>query len=544
MKKSFVFLVLILIFTGCEKETIGENNQEQKTSENSLITSKHVSLQEIPEIGPYIRSIIKSRHSAVKKSSDEFPFGEIDTTKVFISKDTIGSLTYTFLLQNNSNNDSEPYYFDNLIISKKVENSEPTAFILRYTPKETHLTANSTSTFRAKINYFPLHHFSFQDIYNKQSACTLTYTYDCGLSGHHESLDEPGCTSSQLYVSLIAECPDPSSPYPTTETINTEVYTATGDTSEDPLSGGGGSLGGGGTTTPIITPYDDDYETMLKYDTMVKKLSLNTVREYWLRDFHNYDFAMALYDYLGEHGFSDASINFGNEALDAKRHEGEVDFDNQIIKDASFIGTKADCVLEALINSGNNIFKTVSAAFTEDKSEFRLKFTAYNDSSDRAIARTPFPTENTSTILIRFNTYTSGTMNAIDLASKVLHETIHAELHRIKLAGNNSPYPLPEYKYNWYIQMWEAFEYSEDTEQEVATASEHNLMANLFINPIAEGIRAFDEFQYDRSYYLRYAWDGLEYEGKQNGYITMSELEDLANLTLTVMNDAHENPCD
>lgn len=52
--------------------------------------------------------------------------------------------------------------------------------------------------------------------------------------------------------------------------------------------------------------------------------------------------------------------------------DGEVDFKNEIIKDPSFIGTKAECVLDELISSGNNLFRKTSEAFTNGKSKYKI----------------------------------------------------------------------------------------------------------------------------------------------------------------------------
>lgn len=105
------------------------------------------------------------------------------------------------------------------------------------------------------------------------------------------------------------------------------------------------------------------------------------------------------------------------------------------------------------------------------------------------------------------------------LASTILHELIHAELHRIKLTNNEGPHALSTTKYNWYIKMWKSYENIYPTQNEVASAAEHFYMANYFINPIAEGLREYDNNSNNVENYKFFAWTGLEYYGKTPNFL-------------------------
>jgi hypothetical protein len=248
--------------------------------------------------------------------------------------------------------------------------------------------------------------------------------------------------------------------------------------------------------------------------------------------------------YANENQCSEETKNFAKAAIDAWMEDGEVDFQNEIIKDPSFIGTKADCVLNTLISTNNNLFKKTSQAFTGNRSKFKIKFITYMETTDVADARTPLPDEN-GIIEIRFNMAQVSNSNAIDLARIIFHETIHAELHRIKLTNNAGPNPLPQAQYNWYIEMWKYYEnIFEGNQNSTATASEHNYMALHQINNIAQGLRQFDQNTHPLENYKYFAWTGLEYYGEQNKYITEAELSALAHLTTIVNTDNHINPCD
>ncbi len=258
----------------------------------------------------------------------------------------------------------------------------------------------------------------------------------------------------------------------------------------------------------------------------------------WFNSHH--DESDSFYNYLESNNSSPEAINFARAATEALRNDGAVDFNNEFIKAKSFIGTLADCVLNALISSGNNLFKSTSEAFTQGKSKYRIKFTTFNNPSNLAIATTslpdPFDVIDISFNLARIND------TSINLAGQILHETIHAELHRIKLSNNAGPNPLPTAQYNWYVALWEFFE--NDDIGRTATSAEHTFMANYYINPIASGLREFDENTHPLENYKYFAWTGLQDYGKLNGYITQTELSNLANLSQIITNDTHTNPCD
>ena len=133
--------------------------------------------------------------------------------------------------------------------------------------------------------------------------------------------------------------------------------------------------------------------------------------------------------------------------------------------------------------------------------------------------------------------------NSIDLARDILHETIHAELHRIKLSNNAGPNPLPTAQFNWYVKIWEYYDNPLNTEGP-ATTAEHYYMSNYFINPIAQGLKEFDNNLYLVSNYIYFAWEGLENYGKEAEYISQSELDELAILSNVVLNDGYTSPCD
>ncbi|MBN4048447.1 hypothetical protein JYU17_00575, partial [Flavobacteriaceae bacterium AH-315-O20] len=271
--------------------------------------------------------------------------------------------------------------------------------------------------------------------------------------------------------------------------------------------------------------------------------TLNSAQLSWLSDLSNFEKVAAIKAFLKQNTNKEAK-DFVRASIETMMDGGEADFNNEILKDKSFIGTKADCVLNALISKGNNIFKKTSQAFTGGRSKFKLKFTTYNDPADQADARTGIPESGSTIITVKFNLFVMQSNYSIDLAGTILHETIHAELHRIKLSNNAEPNSLPADQYNWYLDLWTFHEGSYEDENGIATEAEHDFMSNYFINPIASGLREFDDNTHPLENYKFYAWEGLQDYGKRNGFITQTELSNLAQLSKTVRDDIHTNPCD
>jgi hypothetical protein len=257
----------------------------------------------------------------------------------------------------------------------------------------------------------------------------------------------------------------------------------------------------------------------------------------------------AINHYLDDNSCSPEAQSFLALAIDAladndgdELPDGEVDFENEVIKDPSFIGTKADCVLKELITSGNNIFKTVSEAFTNDRSEYRLYFTVGNVQGG-GVASTSLPFDD-GIIRIKFSPLYVNSMSAIVTAKDILHEIIHAELHRIYINGNQGPNPLPQAQYNWYASMWEFYQYNNNGQNTVASEAEHTYMARYLIDNIASGLREFDNNAQPLLNYKGFAWEGLEDVGINASYITAANFQAFVALKSTVENDNNENNCD
>lgn len=206
--------------------------------------------------------------------------------------------------------ESNGYYFDNLTIKVEGNNEDYSAYILRYFyGEETETPEYTYQGLSGYIEYFLLTETSFgldfidTSLMSKsmEEACKYTVKTDCGLSGHHSSLDEPSCSSNILTVRILQECFETG-----VKTISTGNYSSE--------TGGKPSFGGGkkGTASPIISPYDE--LELGKLDGIRNLLNLTSSEYTWL--YSKYSTAMAIWDFLE----NDASIEakeFANEIIDS-----------------------------------------------------------------------------------------------------------------------------------------------------------------------------------------------------------------------------------
>lgn len=173
-----------------------------------------------------------------------------------------------------------------------------------------------------------------------------------------------------------------------------------------------------------------------------------------------------------------------------------VDVDNhvvEILKDSSFIGTKAECVYEKL-NVGSTTFKELIERFDGEFPVAHLKFKIDNSLTAKTNAQVSNGYENYIEIRINGNTLPGRTV--LGLARTLIHETIHAELYRkVRSVGGNvsiKDFPGIYDYYRRYIKGWQ-----------------HEQMAAHYRTTIVEALKEFDGNRQSLSFYNDLAWEGL-----------------------------------
>lgn len=565
-----------MLFFGCEKEWVAseiEPTDKGINKEDSQFTFNQISFLELNGDENFNKAYLKVLATKVKGSllSKESSF-EIDA--VSIKKINYGnSTTYTMFIRREENNEN---YFENLVL--KVDSlKNVSAYIVKY-------------MLNAPIEYYPEHESFSIDAKTEitrirleksneslvsRSTCIALYGTRCnGTLGN-------GCTGSW-------HTPGPNCQCVVIHQIGLDCSTeGIGAPGGGNVGGSGGSGGGskndpenGVVTAPNVAPYlwelknfasgelnsteriyynsNGNIKNNIDRYLISKNFSSSSIMDIKLAikvgltlslDYKMFNWAFnnnnnimgRAFLYLANNQNSAQAIAFAKEGFTVTKNGGEVDFENEIIKDSSFIGIKADCVLKELISTGNNLFKKTSQAFTQNNSKYKIKFTTVNKPSESYNATASLPDLN-GIITIAYNV--GKYESAIETANTILHETIHAELHRIKLTNNSAPNTISTSQYNWYIEMWKRYEGIYDDIKRVATEAEHYYMSAYYINPLAKGLREYDKNIHHIDNYKHFAWYGLDTYGKDAKYITKDELTRLANLSVIVNSDSYSSNCD
>ena len=171
----------------------------------------------------------------------------------------------------------------------------------------------------------------------------------------------------------------------------------------------------------------------------------------------------------------------------------------EILKDPSFIGTKAECVFDKLEELNGNLFKETIGTFIDDP-KFNLIFKVDNcpNTNNACCDNTQIETSGDIFVIIEdINT------NPIQLAQYILHESIHAEMARYVHQYNSGV------DINDRPRLFQLYKYYHDIYDNDAGEIDHIYMTEKFITPIASTLRQLDGNRYSIDYYKAFAWDGL-----------------------------------
>jgi hypothetical protein len=191
----------------------------------------------------------------------------------------------------------------------------------------------------------------------------------------------------------------------------------------------------------------------------------------------------------------------------------EVDVANAIeeqIDDAELTG-KAKCINDLLTKNGNTFVQKLLANF-EGESEFDIKIVSvdkvFSEETGLEInGKTTYEKGNTL-INIEISTSRTESHSALEATRIIMHEYIHADIYRKTYTQNTIPTGEPDFKTT--LEKY---------------GSQHGEMANLYINSMAEALKAFhkdvlsdDYIKYTNYYgaapsddfYKAFAWGGLK----------------------------------
>jgi hypothetical protein len=174
--------------------------------------------------------------------------------------------------------------------------------------------------------------------------------------------------------------------------------------------------------------------------------------------------------------------------------------EDEIFKDPSFVGTKADCIYERLLASSEG-FKGMIQKFDGEFSVSDIKFSLDDNLPNTTNGETSVLSPGLIGISLNQNTL-EGRTN-LGVARTLIHETIHAEMYRkvLSMGGQVSINDFPgiyDY-YRRYAKNWQ-----------------HEQMVAHYVDVIGEMLQEFDNYSQNYQFYEDFAWVGLYYFNDNN----------------------------
>lgn len=316
-----------------------------------------------------------------------------------------------------------------------------------------------------------------------------------------------------------------------------------GDNPGDGESTGGGGEGDGNNVITKEFNEDSTDEDDCVLDPFLSS-RINGLADSALIDYIN--------AYLMDNNNNSCEANsFISEGLDTIDEGGELDLENEIIFSNDFKQTRAYCVVKLLTDSNNNLFQDVVSTFIGDNAKSRIRFLyeplyLTNGGDDTTTEANTSPPDPLGVITIRFNSFTNSAFaNSLEIATSILHESIHANLFRIVEGKNDVPNLLSDYQYQYIVDLLEYYE-NNNSPMFITSNAQHTFMANFHVGNIAQAIRELDDNLYSEDHYKSFGWEGLSQIGTATNppLVTNAELSNYTNLASIPLNDDHNLSCD
>ncbi|MBO3118079.1 hypothetical protein J4050_15105, partial [Winogradskyella sp. DF17] len=245
-------------------------------------------------------------------------------------------------------------------------------------------------------------------------------------------------------------------------------------------------------------------------------------------------------NYLNDNQCSQEAQGFTLAAIDVILDGGEVDFDDRVTMDSTFVNNeKAHCTYQKLTQNTN--FKGLIENFTGNENpNLTFKIVPNLDCTsdgdiDEGCTSSSLSSNNSITISIDENYVNSSTTPTLFIAQTIIHEAIHANLYLAIYnfeAGN--PVNLPDI--NDFPAIYEQYRQLTNRQHEIMAGEFTGLIAQLLqqIHPLLNDQQFIDSLD-DYSFSLQDFYTNLAYVGLQGtaGYdIYMSNPENAQNYSV------------
>ncbi len=250
-----------------------------------------------------------------------------------------------------------------------------------------------------------------------------------------------------------------------------------------------------------ITTNEAIYDHIRRVDFIGAKLELNDLQINILLDASS--FVKELFDFISQNEDDPIAVNFAQEALESFSKGFEVDIPNQVIKNSTFLHSRANCLYELLKNTNGNLFRNTIRNFIGD-TIYNLRFTLETPFVSTAEGDTDAAELDTNGVItIRLNPRTIETSLPIQIASLILHEGIHAEIYRFVHSNDPNVKPQERARVTQLLLFYKGSEWGTDSRVQ------HIHMTENYVVPIAKALQEIDGNRFSVDHYMWFAWDGL-----------------------------------
>ena len=177
-----------------------------------------------------------------------------------------------------------------------------------------------------------------------------------------------------------------------------------------------------------------------------------------------------------------------------------------IIEDESFVNcTKVKCVYDLLASEKNPLFCSTFGSIIKSH-EFHLNLEVVPRNTIDGYAEASLAFNGNEMTLTLADDLCNGNDHPLSIAGTLLHEAIHASMYEQALTND------PFLSSSDYCLIWQDYFQTNDPC--------HEIMANQYVNTLAEAIQEMDNNRFSLDYYMYIAWQGLSTIGNQLGLLT------------------------
>jgi len=471
LKTLLACFAVILLFSCSDDD---KNNNEIKLQKPKITREEFKYFKKLPNLIPKKKGNVSSKNSA----SEIYEF-TIDSTSVTqISYQDKNYFTIAIHRNENLNENS----FENLVIVEDLINHNNNAFIIKYFPNDEYFQNLQTTKYPGFKGEITIHKIDY-NLIGLSYRSDLCITYTQAFCGNNFGPAGPNCYNNQdhgahIYYKTIEVCSSRSD-----VPVIVDITDGAGSGFVSGINGGGGSHGTNNSNNLITEPIIMQNRTEQKLLQSFTTIEQNN----WWQFVASQETKVQIINYLNQNTTNNViapqAVEFVNEAINSLINGGEVDFENEIILEPSFVNNiKIYCAYTKL--KSTNEFQDLLANFMSDDALVKLKFKVAPNLTcgTNPSGCTGFDSSTgIATITIseeHINSYkdTGIPTPMLFLCETILHESIHANLFYYQYLET---YNLPPIN-NEFVDLYEFYRNSKDWQ--------HNYIASQYVNTIVAGL--------------------------------------------------------